>query len=89
MRCRARRTAASAVAQKPAETRNGTTSPVAAATAPPAAGPISAPIAHAAFIRPKAMPCGRPAPLGALGDQREGRGEERAVRSAARTMSGT
>ena len=61
--------------------RNGTTSPDAAASAPPAAGPTSAPIAQAAFIRPKAIPCGEPAPLGAFGDQREGRGEEDAVRA--------
>ena len=38
----------------------GTTSPDAAATAPPAAGPTSAPLAQAAFINPKAIPCGRP-----------------------------
>jgi len=40
--------------------RNGAMSPDTAAIAPPAAGPTSAPSAHAAFINPNAIPCGSP-----------------------------
>src|SRR5207248_8767712 len=38
----------------------GIQSPVAFAIAPPAAGPATAPVAHAALISPNAMPCASP-----------------------------
>ena len=82
VRCCARRTAASATAQNPADTRYGTTSPVAAATAPPAAGPDQRSERPGGVHQAEGHALGQPAPLGAFGDQREGGSEERAVRAA-------
>src|SRR5262249_12281222 len=53
------RTMANAVVHAAAASTNGIQSPVAAAIAPPAAGPTSAPVAQAAVMKPKAMPCAR------------------------------
>src|SRR5437868_6173656 len=52
-----RRTATSATAHIPPARRNGIQSPVPLAIAPPAAGPMTAPSAHAAFMKPNAIPC--------------------------------
>ena len=49
---------ANATAQRTAASTNGTVSLVAAAIAPAAAGPTIAPLAHATFMNPKAIPCG-------------------------------
>ena len=48
------------------------------ASAPPTAGPVSAPTAHAVFVTPKPMPWGRPAALGPVGDERHPRRVEAA-----------
>jgi hypothetical protein len=47
-------------AQSTDPSRNGIQSPVAFAIAPPAEGPATAPVAHAALIKPNAIPCARP-----------------------------